>query len=62
MSDLSLQISNVIDELGVFAQWLIGKDKTPGNKATRGKTLTDLFNAASEHVAQRQGRNRDDLN
>ena len=27
-SDLSLQISNIIDELGIFAQWLIGKEKS----------------------------------
>ena len=45
-SDLSLQISNIIDELGVFAQWLLGREKS-NELFEKGKTLTDLFNQAN---------------
>ena len=45
-SDLSLQISNIIDELGVFAQWLLGREKS-NELFEKGKTLTDLFNEAN---------------
>ena len=45
-SDLSLQISNIIDELGIFAQWLIGKEES-AELFKKGKTLDDLFNAAN---------------
>ena len=45
-SDLSLQISNIIDELGVFAQWLLGREKS-NELFEKNKTLTDLFNEAN---------------
>ena len=54
-SDLSLQISNIIDELGVFAQWLIGKEQS-AEIFKKGKTLNDLFNAANAQCED-QGRN-----
>ena len=46
-SELSLQISNIIDELGVFAQWLLGREKS-NELFEKGKTLTDLFNEANK--------------
>lgn len=52
-SDLSLQISNIIDELGIFAQWLIGKEQS-AELFKKGKTINDLYKAAN---AQCEGRN-----
>ena len=60
-SDLSLQISNIIDDLGVFAQWLIGKEKSK-ELFKKSQNLTELTHEVSsmrvKQSAQNHGRNR----
>ena len=47
-SGLSLQISEIIDELGAYAQWMLGKERS-SQLFSRGQTLSDLINFAQDH-------------
>ena len=47
--DISLRISNIVDELGIFAQWLIGQENSK-ELLDKGKTLDELFKLANEQA------------
>lgn len=47
-SGLSLQVSNIIDELGAYAQWMLGKERS-SQIFKKGQTLNDLINFAKDN-------------
>ena len=50
-SHLSLQISEILDDLGRYAQWLIGRDKANELLSKDGSlNLQDLYKIANEHA------------
>ena len=53
-SGLSLQISNIIDELGAYAQMMLGKERS-SQLFKKGQTLNDLIAFAKDDKSQ--GRN-----